>query len=260
MNRAMQDPAWPEPTGWPSDVTRDRLIGDVHLYQRRGGHRTSTDDVVTAWFASKRFARAPERYLDLGCGVGSVLLMTVHRLRPLSSVGVEAQPQSVEMAQRSVAELPEGMPEIIVKQADFRDPHFVDGTFDLVTGSPPYFPLSDGVLPADAQRRACRFEARGGVEAYCDAAARAMASEGAFYLVFQTTWDARVLAAARAAQLHLTARVDFRMRVDRPGPFLTVYEFRKQTSEVACVELSVRDVDGAFTAEYETARAELGVA
>jgi len=260
MKRAMQDPAWPEPTGWPSDVTRDRLIGDVHLYQRRGGHRTSTDDVVTAWFASKRFARTPQRYLDLGCGVGSVLLMTVHRLRPLYSVGVEAQPQSVEMARRSVAELPCGMPAIIVRQADFRDPDFVDGTFDLVTGSPPYFPLSDGVLPADAQRRACRFEARGGVEAYCDAAARALDEGGSFYLVFQTTWDARVLAAAQATQLHLTARADFRMRVDRPGPFLTVYEFRRIPSALTAVELSIRDVNGAFTAEYEAARAELGVA
>ena len=30
---------------WPADVSRDRLIGDVFLYQRRGGHRTGTDDV-----------------------------------------------------------------------------------------------------------------------------------------------------------------------------------------------------------------------
>ncbi len=256
----MQDPTWPEPSGWPSDATRDRLIGDMHLYQRRGGHRTSTDDVVTAWFASKRFTRAPSRYLDLGCGVGSVLLMTAHRLRPLASVGVEAQPQSVEMAQRSVAELPLGSPEIVVKQADFRDPEFVSGKFELVTGSPPYFPLSDGVLPVDPQRRACRFEARGGVEAYCEAASHVLDPSGHFYVVFQTTWDARVLAAGDAAQLHLTARADFRMRIDRPAPFLTVYEFRKHPSELIREELSIRDLNGAFTTEYQSARAELGVA
>ncbi len=253
--------AWPEPTGWPSDVTHNRLIGDVHIYQRRGGHRTGTDDVLTAWFASSRFGRVPQRYLDLGCGIGSVLLMTAHRLRPVVSLGVEAQPQSVEMLRRALAELPvETNLTISVAQADFREPDFVAGTFDLVTGSPPYFPLSDGVLPADAQRRACRFEARGGIEAYCDAAARVLAPEGRFYVVFQSTWNDRVLAAARASNLHLSARADARMRVDRTDPFLTVYEFqRAPASELTEVALSIRDEAGEFTLGYRAARRELGV-
>ncbi len=256
----MKHLAWPEPTGWPSDVTHNRLIGDLHIYQRRGGHRTGTDDVLTAWFAASRFARAPARYLDLGCGIGSVLLMTAHRLRPLHSLGVEAQPQSVDMLRRALSELPEPTNlTISVTQADFREPDFAQGPFDLITGSPPYFPLSDGVLPADAQRRACRFEARGGIEAYCDAAARMLEAEGSFYVVFQTTWDARVLAAARAANLYLTARADARMRVDRAGPFLTVYEFKRSPCELTQFELSIRDQAGEFTAAYRAARQDLGV-
>lgn len=255
----MSELGWLEPHGWPADVTRDRLIGDFHLYQRRHGHRTSTDDVVTAWFATKRYGQQPRRYLDLGCGVGSVMLMTLHRLRPLEAVGVEAQPQSVELVRRSVAELPAPDLRVSVTRADLRAPRFVQGPFDLVTASPPYFPLSDGVLPADAQRRACRFETRGGVEAYCGAAARIMADAGRFYLVFQTTWDARVLAAAHSAGLHVTARADLRMRQDRPAPFLTVYEFQRHASELECTELSIRDVSGAFTPEYRAARRELGV-
>ena len=59
----------PNPEGWPEDAGRDRIIGDWHIWQRKGGHRTSTDDVLTAWFAASRFGRRPERYLDLGCGV-----------------------------------------------------------------------------------------------------------------------------------------------------------------------------------------------
>ena len=70
---------WPEPTGWPADARRDRLIADWHIYQRRGGHRTSTDDLITAWYAVHRRPQRPQRYLDLGCGVGSVLLMVSHK-------------------------------------------------------------------------------------------------------------------------------------------------------------------------------------
>ena len=100
---AMRVP-WDEPEGWPDDVRRDRLIGDWHIYQRTGGHRTSTDDLITAWLASQSVASPPARYLDLGCGIGSVLLMVSHRLTPTVAIGVEAQPQSAHMAKRAVAE------------------------------------------------------------------------------------------------------------------------------------------------------------
>ena len=39
----MSSNALQEPTGWPEDARRDRLIGDWYIYQRTGGHRTSTD-------------------------------------------------------------------------------------------------------------------------------------------------------------------------------------------------------------------------
>ncbi|MBW2376977.1 MAG: hypothetical protein JRF55_13495 [Deltaproteobacteria bacterium] len=86
---------------WPEDAGRDRLIGDWHIYQRTGGHRTSTDDLITAWYAVHRNPDPPERYLDLGCGVGSVLLMVSHKLRPKIVLGVEAQAQSLMMARRA---------------------------------------------------------------------------------------------------------------------------------------------------------------
>lgn len=254
----MTELGWEEPTGFPEDASRDRLIGDWHVYQRRGGHRTSTDDVLTAWFAVARQQTAPARYLDLGCGIGSVLLMTVHRLRPAYAVGVEAQPQSVAMLERTLAELPEPRPRVELVHSDFRVLALPVGPFELITGSPPYFPLSDGILPSDPQRRACRFEARGGVEAYCETAARFLSDTGRFILVFQTTWDGRVLDAARSAGLHLTARADLLMRVDRTQPFLSFYEFRRAESPVETWSFAIRGTDGEITPEYAKARALLG--
>ncbi|MBW2381349.1 MAG: hypothetical protein JRG70_17685 [Deltaproteobacteria bacterium] len=89
------------PTEWPHDAGRDRLIGDWHIYQRTGGHRTSTDDLITAWYAVHRNPNPPARYLDLGCGVGSVLLMVSHKLRPKTALGVEAQAHASSILETS---------------------------------------------------------------------------------------------------------------------------------------------------------------
>ncbi len=252
---------WEEPAGFPADATRDRLIGDWYLYQRRGGHRTSTDDVLVAWFASVHAAAPVMRYLDLGCGIGSVLMMTTHRLRPAHCEGVEAQPQSVEMARRSISELPAGAPTMTVAHHDFRD-FKPASAFDLVTGSPPYFPLGTGVLPDDSQRRACRFEARGGVEAYCETAKRVLAPAGRFVLVHQTEAHERVVAAAAAHDLVRVAQCDVHMREDRRRPFLSVYALAHRAeanTPVHQTSLTIRDASGEHTDGYRQARRALGV-
>ncbi|MBT8469611.1 MAG: methyltransferase domain-containing protein, partial [Deltaproteobacteria bacterium] len=240
---------------------RDRLIGDWHIFQRSGGHRTSTDDLITAWYAVHRNPVAPARYLDLGCGVGSVLLMVSHKLEPKVAVGIEAQAQSVVMARRAIAELPEHDGQINVRLADFREIDFRGEQYDLITASPPYFPLDAGVLPDDPQRRACRFEERGGVEAYLEAAARALSDRARLYIVYQTRWGERVATAAAEHGLHLSGRADFSTRADKPGPFLTVYELSRQAAEVSHhVRCSVRDADGCISLDYQRIRRELGVA
>jgi hypothetical protein len=53
----------------PDDpVTRDRLTRDFWLFQRKRGHRFSSDDVVTAW-AAMQLAPRPRRALDRGVRV-----------------------------------------------------------------------------------------------------------------------------------------------------------------------------------------------
>lgn len=252
-----------DPTEWPQDAERDRLIGDWYIYQRAGGHRTSTDDLITAWYAVHRNLNPPARYLDLGCGVGSVLLMVSHKLRPKIAVGIEAQTQSVAMVVRAIAELPEyGIDiDIDVRHADFRDFDFGGEHYDLITGSPPYFPLDAGVLPDDPQRRACRFEERGGVEAYLETAARAMGAQSRLYIVFQTRWSERVTTSAARHGLHLSGQADFSTRADNPDPFLTVFEFSPQAVEAPHrFRCSVRAADGTISPEYQRIRLELGVA
>ena len=255
-----------EPTGWPDDATRDRLIGDWWMYQRRGGHRTSTDDLLAAWFAVVHHGDrgAPAHYVDLGCGIGSVLFQVAWRLRPLRVTGVEAQAQSALMAQRSASELPSPRPEITILHQDLRSP-LPEGLppADVVTGSPPYFPVGTGVLSPDAQRRACRFELRGGVEAYCEAASRLLAPDGVFCLVFTARDAARVHAAGRDAGLALIDEVPVLLREGAEAPLLAVYAFCRpggRAPRAAHPEpLVVRDRDGALTDGWLAVRRTLGL-
>lgn len=244
--------------GWPVDAVRDRLVGDWHIYQRKGGHRTSTDDLITAWYAVHRNPGRPRRYLDLGCGVGSVLLMVCHKLEPEVAHGVEVQAQSVVLARRAIEELPPRPTVIGIEHGDLRAIDAGAEPYDLVTASPPYFPLHSGVLPADAQRRACRFEERGGVEDYLVAARRTLAEGARCYLVFQTSGRERLLAAASAQQLHLTGQADFLMRSDRREPFLSVFELARRpvaTAHRLCC--AVRDASGEVSEAYQRIRDEL---
>lgn len=204
-------------------------------------------------------ARPLARYLDLGCGIGSVLLLVAHALRPARSVGVEAQGESVALLRRTLGELPAGPP-IALHHGDLRDVADLQlGAFDLVTGSPPYFPLGTGVLPPDPQRQACRFELRGGVEAYVEAAAAALAPDGVFVMVAQTALAPRVEKTLAPAGLHLRSRLDLWMREDRPEPFLTVFELRLEPGALTVERLAIRTAGGALTPGYVALRAELGL-
>ena len=157
-------------------------------------------------------------------------------------------------------ELPSHDCEFVLHHSDFRGIDFADQEFDIITGSPPYFPLGTGVLPDDAQRRACRFEARGGVEGYVETASRVLSPGGRFYLVFQTLWTERVLDASRANDLHLTGQADFLMRSDRQQPFLSVYEFsRAPVAEVHRFSCPVRDHNGEISHGYQRIRDEMGL-
>src|SRR6185295_18374319 len=97
------------------------LTGEWRIFQRLDGHRWSLDDLVTAWSAAAACTRPPSRIADLGCGIGSVLMMLAWRFPTASVVGVEAQETSVDLARRSLA-WNGAADRVVVRHGDLRDP------------------------------------------------------------------------------------------------------------------------------------------
>jgi tRNA1Val (adenine37-N6)-methyltransferase len=183
--------------------TLDAISGHFRLFQLRDGHRFSTDDILTAWYGTT-WCPTAHTALDLGSGIGTVGMICAWRLPGAKFVTIEAQSESVALAKKSVRY--NGLVERYeIREGDFREPEILhaDEKFDLITGSPPYFPLGDGVESEHPQKLACRFELRGTIADYCTTAAKHLAPGGFFACVFphEPAQLARVEAAAKNSNL-----------------------------------------------------------
>jgi tRNA1(Val) A37 N6-methylase TrmN6 len=235
------------------------LAGDWRILQRVDGHRWSLDDLVTAWCAAAAVGvTPPSRVADLGCGIGSVLLLLAWRFPHARCVGVEAQAVSVDLARRSIAWNGVG-DRCDVRHADFRDMHAA-GEFDLVTGTPPYLPLGTATESSRVQRGPCRIERRGGIEDYCAVAARLLAPGAPFVVCAAAGQGTRVARAAATAGLSWIARRDVIPRAGKPALF-AVHVLTRGPERVPVVRppLVVRDGDGARTREFRALRAAMGM-
>lgn len=247
--------------------TVDALAGHFRIWQLRDGHRFSTDDILTAWYATS-WAASVDTVLDLGSGIGSVAMTAAWRLRHARFVTVEAQEISIALARKSVRY--NGLEERFdLRQGDFRDPDVLaeDERFDLVMGSPPYFPLGTGVEGDHPQKVACRFEVRGDISDYCEVAVKHMAPAGWFACVFPVDpaeQRDRVFEGARDAGLTVVRWRPVALRGDRA--YLGLFamqrsadlpeEFRDQTFKEPL--LTVRHEDGELDPEYSAVKMSFG--
>ncbi len=151
------------------------------------GHRYSTDDILTAWYGTS-WCPSARKLLDLGSGIGTVAMIAAWRAPGSRVVTVEAQAESVQLARRSVRW--NGLDERFdVRRVTcvIRPSWRSDERFDLVLGSPPYFPRGSGIESAHPQKVACRFELRGTIADYCRTAAAHLEPGGVFACVFPVT-------------------------------------------------------------------------
>ncbi|KAI8614493.1 hypothetical protein BC830DRAFT_1127222 [Chytriomyces sp. MP71] len=261
------------------------LCGSWSIFQLLQGHRYTTDDLSTAAIAIQEYSvrklPLPKRHIDIGCGLGSVLLFCRWYFSESlqQSLGVEAQEKHVELARKSILVNMgerESASHLVseVRYGDLRDlgadptsillEHEVN-VFDLVTGTPPYFPISNGTVPTVQGRGMCSFELRGGVETYCLAARQCLTRTSTARFVFvQTAIEVQRSEDAiwNLAQMRILERVDFYGVEGKEGALFVIFvcgwdkggeDFAlpvKTRQEYDVRRVVVRTRDGKYTNEY----------
>jgi tRNA1(Val) A37 N6-methylase TrmN6 len=240
--------------------TLEYISGNFRIFQYAKGHRYSTDDVLTAWYGAIAAPRVG-RVADLGSGIGSVATIVAWKFPGAAICTVEAQEDSVRLARKSVAF--NGLADRYrVFHGDLRDPSVLMGEqpFDLVLGSPPYFPPGTAVEAQHPQAVPARIERRGTVADYAAAALRLLAPGGVFAFVFPTAERGR---AETAAGLTLVRTRDVIFKEGEP-PLITLFAASRADDLPATYRtfdeppLTIRMRDGSTSPEYSAIRLSFG--
>ncbi|MDB4934423.1 MAG: tRNA ((6))-methyltransferase TrmN6 [Labilithrix sp.] len=236
-------------------ITVDGLSATFRIFQRKKGHRHSTDDLLTAWYALEK-SPPVTRALDLGTGIGTVgLLVLAGMPSDMRLTCIEAQDVSYRFLRENIrANGVEDRVEAL--HGDLRE--LARGErFPLVTGSPPYFDVAAGIVPSDSQKAHARFELRGDVRDYARIAKRHLEPGGLFALCFPWPQKARALTALRDEGF---AQIVHRDVVPREGlgPLFSLFACRVEGSEHAEPPFVVRNADGSHTPAMHDVRARFG--
>jgi tRNA1(Val) A37 N6-methylase TrmN6 len=237
-------------------ITLDGLTASFRIFQRKRGHRHSTDDLLTAWYALEKTANVT-RALDLGTGIGTVGLIVLSTMPPSGRLTcIEAQDISFRFLQENVR-ANEVSAQVDARHGDLRDLALGE-RFPLVTGSPPYFDVAAGIVPEDSQKAHARFELRGDVTDYARAARRHLEEDGLFVFCFPWAQKERALRAVRGEGFSVVACRDVVPRV-RLTPLFSLFACRVgEHPEIEEPPFVVRHADGTHTDDMHRVRARFG--
>lgn len=224
------------------------LTGNFKVFQSLHHHRYSTDDLLTSYCAYHALSRVYNqlnqtesssiKYLDIGCGLGSVLLSTswLFSSNPnVTSIGVEAQISRYQLCQRNIYYNYgfEVGNKISAINCDLREVEMQD-KFDLITGTPPYF-KSDikHEYPDSIESAGCLFELRGGVEEYISAANKYLndvpIDKPSIFVMCNTSLaSSRVYLSCHENNMNVVERIDVIPKEGRPCLFCIFIIVRDQ--------------------------------
>lgn len=139
------------------------------------------DAVLLSGFAR---AKKQERCLDLGCGNGIIPILMEAKTEGKHFTGLEIQPESADMARRSVA-LNGLQDRIDIVEGDIKDASKIFGTssFHVVTTNPPYMTAQHGLTNVYEAKTIARHEVLCNLEDIIRESARLLMPGGRFYMV-----------------------------------------------------------------------------
>ncbi len=139
------------------------------------------DAVLLSGFAQ---VKTGEKVLDLGTGTGIIPILLEAKTGGSHFTGLEIQPDSADMARRSVAynHLEE---KIDIVTGDIKDASNIFGasSFDVITTNPPYMVGQHGLANPDEAKAIARHEVLCTLEDIVRESARILKPKGRFYMV-----------------------------------------------------------------------------
>lgn len=139
------------------------------------------DAVLLSGFAR---AKQGDRVIDLGTGTGIIPILMEAKTGASDLIGLEIQPESADMAQRSV-ELNHLESKIRIVTGDIKEASSLFGaaTFDVVTSNPPYMTEHHGITNEKSPKAIARHELLCTLEDVISQAAKLLRPGGSFYMV-----------------------------------------------------------------------------
>lgn len=139
------------------------------------------DAVILSGFAK---VKKGERVLDLGTGTGIIPILLAAKTEGKQFIGLEIQPESAEMATRSVL-LNELEERVTIQEGDIKKAAelFGGSTFDVVTSNPPYMNEGGGLVNPYEAKAIARHEILCSLEDVVVAAAKILRPKGRFYMI-----------------------------------------------------------------------------
>ena len=139
------------------------------------------DAVLLSWFAE---VRQGESVVDFGTGTGILPILLEAKTDGEKFVGLEIQPESVDMARRSVQH--NGLEnKIEIIEGDIKEASEIFGkaNFDVVVTNPPYMSENNGLENPEEPKAIARHEIKCTLEDVIREAAAMLKPQGRFYMV-----------------------------------------------------------------------------
>lgn len=157
--------------------------GRVRLLQPRRGYRIAVDAVLLAAAVD---ARAGERVLDMGTGVGAVGLCIAARVPGCDITGIELQPELAALAERNVAlNRAEDRVRILVHDLTNALPPAL-GPFDHVATNPPYLTAAVADPPPDRSKALATIESSASLVRWLTVATGALKPAGTLLVIHRS--------------------------------------------------------------------------
>lgn len=139
------------------------------------------DAVLLSTFAK---AKKTDNVLDLGTGTGIIPILMEAKYGANHLTGLEIQPDSADMARRSVTL--NGLEEKVdIVTGDIKEATnlFPKASFDVITSNPPYMIGQHGLVNPESEKAIARHEVLCTLEDVVNAAASLLKPGGSFYMV-----------------------------------------------------------------------------